>query len=660
MKRILSLLLAFLIGVQPSFVSAYEIWSASGVSDTAVIVNASGVPASASSPSPSAIWQSNSVIDSQNTTTTPLAASAVYTGGWTSTLPYTQVAISVLTDQAATLQVQFSNSGSSVSHTHSYVVVGGIGKTVQVQPHGQAYRINLVNSGVPETSLNLISTLHPIPSLGTILEAGDVPTNSDDAALVKSIIAGSAVDGSGYKNVLTSPDGGLVINQNTQVDALNSTTVNLAAGATFTGPWVSDINYTAVQYIENSDKNMVVYIDQSSDGVNQDISDSFECFSAVGGCGNTVQLVGSYYRFRVFNEDATTSTHLRFQAIKVPFLESLPRTLSPEGNLKVAVQAIQDDNGFSPYFSPFGEQIAVPMYKLVGSVFNGSTLDTNVWSASSGVGGVAAPASGVMVLSTGTTANNSSTLQTNLYARFVAGEPNKYRITIVLPDTGTANNARRWGPFISGADGAYFQVSGVGATTSLSVCTMKSSVVSCAANGSFNGFEGSTFVLDTLPHIYEIITVPHAVYWFIDGELIHSTNPNTSWTSTLDLPVRFENTNSNGSTTNVSMSILVGTGGRLGIPETQPKSFFQSGTTAGIQVKLGAGDMRKAVISATSNNSVISFYDGTSTGGKLLWSSGAFGAQSTAFSLDFDKLPFNTGLFMTITGAASNLFLTYE
>jgi hypothetical protein len=623
------------------------------------------IAASASSPSPSGIVSSVSQVDQGNSTSALLGGNATFTGPWVSTLNFTQVEISVLADQAATsLQVQFSNNGTTVAHSHSYAVVANIGKTIQVQPHGLYYRVVYNNGAVAQGSFNLLAVLKPIPSPGTIIEVNDVPTNSDDAALSKSIITGSAVDGSGFKNVGTTSDGALVVGQNTRIDAGNSTTVNLAAGASFTGAWTSSTGNTAIQYILNADQNMAVFVDQSIDGITVDDTDSYEYFTSLGGDGNDIQLIGSFYRIRLQNVGTATTTRIRFQVGRIPFQPVLPRTLTPEGNLKVGIKSIQDDNGFAPYFTPFGEQVSVPLYKLVGSVFNGSTLDSNIWTASTGTGGAVTQTSGVVSISTGTTANNAASLQTALNARFVAGQPNKFRTIVQLPDTGTANNARKWGAFTS-TDGAYFQVSGAGATTSLSLCTMKASTPSCVASGSFNGYEGSVFTMDTTEHVYEIQPTPQAVYFFIDGELIHTapsatTFYSTSWTSTLDLPVQFSNTNSGGSTTNVTMNAMEGVAMRLGIADAQPQTFYQAGTTAGVQVKLGAGNVRKAVVSNVSNTATITLYDGTSTGGRVIWSSGSMGAQTQPFSLDFDKGPFTTGLFLVISGAAANVYVTFD
>lgn len=613
------------------------------------------VASTASSPAPAGVASSMSVVDPNNTTSALLGGSATFTGQWTSTLNYPQVEVSLFADQAATLQVQFSNDGATAIHTHTYTVVAGTGKTVDVTPHGAYYRLVYTNGAVAQGSFTMRATLKPVPSPGSVVELSDTPASSDDALLVKAGIFGAAVDGSGFKNVLTTSDGGLVVNQNTQVDAPNSTSVNLAPGATFTGGWVTDLNYTAVQYIVNADQNLQIFIDQSPDGVNNDVSDMFEYFFALGGDGHTVQLVGTYHRFRVVNIGTATTTHLRFQAIKIPFLEALPRTLSPEGNLMVAVRSIQDDNGFSPYFTPFGEQVSVPLYRLVGSAFQGSTLDSNVWTASAGTGGTASPTNGLMVLATGATANNATSLQTALVARFVAGQPNKFREIVQLPDTGTANNTRTWGAYTA-TDGAYFQLNG----TVFGVCTKKAGTASCVNNGSFNGYEGNTLPVDLLTHTYEIIATPPAVYFFVDGEVIQTSNFTGSWTSALDLPVRFDNFNSGGSTTNVTMNIFVGTALRLGIADAQPFSFFQSGATTGVQIKLGAGNMRKLVISNVSNNAVITLCDGVATCTKTIWASGGMGAQTQPFFLDLDKAPFSAGLWLTITGAAANALCTFE
>ncbi len=334
-----------------------------------------------------------------------------------------------------------------------------------------------------------------------------------------------------------------------------------------------------------------------------------------------------------------------------PFNPNLP----PTDTNPMPVMAI-DHYTTKNYLAPNGEVTSVPLYKMVGDAFATSTIDTTIWTASLGTGGAGAIANAQLSLSTGTTANNSVSLQSNHLGRFSGLAPNKIRIVVQLPDTGTANNTRNWGVF-STTDGAFFQLSG----TTFCIVTRKTSTDTKVCNGSFNGQYGTTFTVGTNSHFYEIIYQPRQVIFLADQQIIHIVNAAaTTWADTLTLPIRYENTNSGGSTTNVVLRSRLATIARFGIPQVQMDGFFQQGLTAGVQVKLGPGNVHYLNMSGVSNNAVVTLYDGTSTAGTVIFSSGTMGALTQPLSIPLGGESFNNGLFLTITGAAANAGVVFD
>lgn len=599
-------------------------------------------------------------VDLANSSAIPLGISGVFTGAWVNSLNYTQIQVLAYTDvngAVGALDIQFSSDGINVDHSHKYDVHGVVGETVQTQTHAKFYRIVYTNGLVTQTAFRLQTILRTISASGTILEAGDIPSVYDDALLTKSIITGFSTVGNQYVSAKVTLDGGLVTNQNIIVDPLNSSTTNLAAGALFTGTPITDLNATAVQYILNTDQNCLVYIDQSPDGTNWDITDSYEHYATKGGSATTVQLVGSYYRIRVQNIGLVATTHFRLQTILVPFLAALPRSLDVDGNLQVAVKGQIDESGFASYLSPQGESIAVPLYRLIGEAFSDGILDTNLWTVSAGTGGVAASIDGMLTLSTGTTANNIVTGQTNRVARYVIGQANRCTITGRVGDTGTLNNTRRWGAFMA-TDGAYFELNGSG--TTFKIVTRRNSINTSVTNGSFNGRYGGSYTLDTNMHKFEITYNTTHVFFFIDDVLIHTVHAlTTTWSSTLNLPVRFENFNSNGGTTNCTMEMCAGAIAKMGTPTTQPRGFFQTGVTNTV-VKVGPGNLHGLVLSSIANNAVVTLYDNTAASGTIIWSSGALVQNGLPFNIDMKGISFNLGLTVSVTGAATSVMVMIE
>jgi hypothetical protein len=596
---------------------------------------------------------SNYIVDVANSSTVPLLANGVFTGPSTNVLSYAQVAVTIISDQASAtdgLQIQFSTDGVNWDHTHSLTFTPHVTSSLlQSQFHSKFYRVVYTNGTVNQTLFRLQSILHPFSGNGSIIESDAIVKPSDDALVVKSILTGKNILTGNYVDVRATPEGGLLVNQDIAIDASNSSTVNLTGGATYVGATASNITASMIQVFFDSDQNCTVYLDQSQDGTNWDISDSYKFYASIGNFGINVGAFGAYYRVRVHNDTAITTTHFRLQSITVPIANQLPRSLSGDGWLQTQVNQVTDRAGFTQYYSPNGEAIAVPIFQLVGSAFPDSTLDTNFWTPSPGTGGTVAVTAGTLTLSTGTSANNATSAQTVRNARFVAGAINKFRSSVQISDTGTVNNTRRIGAF-NVNDGAFFELAG----TEMAVVTRKAGVDTRVINGTFNGKIGTTYALDTNTHVYEIMYTPFRVFFFIDGITIHSQRFNTSWSSTTNLPVRIENFNTGGSTTNVSLNAFIAFITRLGPAETQPLGKNIAGAVTQV-LKSGAGNLQSVVINANTGTS-ITLYDNTAASGTII----ATIAPNQIVSLDFKGISFSTGLTIVTIGAGINCTVIYE
>jgi len=450
--------------------------------------------------------------------------------------------------------------------------------------------------------------------------------------------------------------------QNVLVDENNTSSTNLEAGGTYTGTYTSTLGIVGIQVSLKTDQNCSVYIDQSPDHENWDITDSFHYYT-IHSFGITVQAVNSYVRVRVTNNNTVTGTTVfRLQTALCPIVEAIPRALSSEGNLKVGVYEIEGTFGTKALVTPRYELKVVQGTRLVGASFSGVTLDTAFWTASPSAGGTATIATGGVqdgfcTLATNTTANGAIKLATNRYARYVSGYAQDFNAAIKLPAV-TGANTRMWGAYDAG-DGFYFHHNG----TTLSVGVRSKGVdVTLISSGSFNGDLGASFTVDsTLGHNYEIIWVSTRVSWFIDGELLHSITSSTGVSvSTFTLPASFE-CNNTASNQNNNKLILRNAGiHRLGQLVTQPTYKYQSGTTAGVICKYGAGNLLGISVSGVANNSVVTLYDNTAASGNIIWSSGAQGANAVPFSINFYGLPFSVGLTLVIAAANSTVTVIYE
>jgi len=77
--------------------------------------------------------------------------------------------------------------------------------------------------------------------------------------------------------------------QNVTISAGNSSTANLDAAATFTGTSQDTTGVAGIQVNLFTTQNCEVHVDQSMDGTNWDIIDSFDYWYSKGGASWTVQ-----------------------------------------------------------------------------------------------------------------------------------------------------------------------------------------------------------------------------------------------------------------------------------------------------------------------------------------------------------------------------------
>lgn len=197
--------------------------------------------------------------------------------------------------------------------------------------------------------------------------------------------------------------------------------------------------------------------------------------------------------------------------------------------------------------------------------------------------------------------------------------------------------------------------------TAFRLATRNGGVTTYIEDGTFNGHHGSHHPVGTDTHKYEVIWTTSKVYFVIDGHVIHTVNSiSAPWTTQLHLPIRYENFNLNGSTTDVVMNIRHGIVQKIGIPQTQPTSKFIQGLNAGTVLKYSTGNLHGMVLSGITNNSVVTLYDGTSVAGTVIWSSGPLTSNGLPFMIDMKGIPFSNGLTVAITGANLNVLVMYE
>ena len=224
-------------------------------------------------------------------------------------------------------------------------------------------------------------------------------------------------------------------------------TLRAATAYTYTGTATSTLGVAGIQVALFADKNCTVLVQQSINGTDWDISDSYTYYAS-SSFGVTVQAVSSFVRVSVSSASLTTGA-FRLGTALCPIVEALPRSLNEDGNLKTSIYGIHDDYGFEVENTPTDEMRVITPTRLVGAVFdadgNAGAVDANFWTGVATNVGTGVQASGQVTLATTAAASKGYFLASKRRARYVSGSSNSYRAVLTLNNAGVSGNTRKWG-----------------------------------------------------------------------------------------------------------------------------------------------------------------------------------------------------------------------
>lgn len=316
---------------------------------------------------------------------------------------------------------------------------------------------------------------------------------------------------------------------------------------------------------------------------------------------------------------------------------------------------IKDEYGFEAELTPLNEIRTCDKHRLCGCMFAGTTPDAGIYTTVLTGSSTATITDRLLTLATGTTLNSTARIETITTGQYTASNSNMARLSLKVGDLGTTNNIRRWGATLT-TDGFFFYLNG----TTFGVGYRKNSIETYITQTNFNG--DKTFVLDTNLNAYEIYYTTTKVYFTINSKLVHTLSATTvPLIANFNLKPAITNVNSNGLTTNCTISVTAMSLNRFGPLITNP--FYRNLTGASTTtLKQSAGRLHSLIINgAGQTGQTVTIYDNISaTGTKIATIDVSKIPSPMVLQYNTYGIAFSTGLTLVTVGSAVDITVIYE
>lgn len=231
-----------------------------------------------------------------NSTDTPLLAGGIYQGTWEEVLDYSQIVISIKTDQdSATdgLMIEWSRDGIVANTNDKFNIIANLEKKFSFGTISKYYRIKYINNAInPQSSFMLNTVLKSFNTKTAHYRISDDIVGDEGVELIKSVLAGKS-DGI-YKNVKVTSDGRLEV---AFTPALTNISVQLLHDRQHTainsGEWQEVLNYIVpIDY----NLNVIAFEAQSQTAneaaraIYKNIMGTFNCSTNTFTDGNNITL----------------------------------------------------------------------------------------------------------------------------------------------------------------------------------------------------------------------------------------------------------------------------------------------------------------------------------------------------------------------------------
>ncbi len=431
------------------------------------------------------------------------------------------------------------------------------------------------------------------------------------------------------------------------------TAAPLTGGGVFTSPWVLTAHYAAVRLGVLSDQAGTLFTEHSDDAGVTVLRSSSQPVTANKGEFLSFHPRGDYFRIRYVNGSTPqTQLHIitQFHVGALTPTQSLVSATLARTSLAVQSRSMLYDYKFDTHASiiPSSKDLLVTEREsLLADAFVNSPLDTSLWTNTLTGSGSSVIANYKLALSTGVTANSTAKTVSTLVGRFIAGNVSVFKAGIEMADVGFVNNKRRWGTY-DASNGYFFELDG----TTLYAVGRKAGVDTRVSTSSWAG-DGPHVLVAGQPASYEIAFFADVAYFIINDEIRHTMFGGGFKGS---FPAQFENINSGGSTSNVSLMVRGVSLQRYGPKQCAPRYTNVVGGTTTL-IKVGPGNLHRINCNGGGNAITVTVYDNISASGPKIATIAV--QANTTQSFEFG-CAFNTGVTVVTTGATCNLTVVYD
>lgn len=151
------------------------------------------------------------IIDSGNSTATPLGAGGVFTGAAFDALGYASGMLYVYADQASAtngIAIEASTDGTAWDHAHVYSLAAGGSVGIEFSLEARYYRIKYTNGSTAQGAFRLQTKLSKLPSSPHTHGVEYQITGNHPAAIVRSVLTAKKPNGT-YTNIDCTAGGNL-------------------------------------------------------------------------------------------------------------------------------------------------------------------------------------------------------------------------------------------------------------------------------------------------------------------------------------------------------------------------------------------------------------------------------------------------------------------